>query len=163
MKLSYIIVTHNRRESLLKTLAILEKDTRLPRHMWEVFVVDNASTDGTPEALKRNRLATVIRLAENEGVPARNYAIRPAQGRFLVFLDDDSYPRDDAIPRSLAYMSRHPKTAALVARVILPNGDAEAPAMPAVTIGGASIIRREVLEKVGGFSREFFRQAKNMT
>jgi len=57
-------------------------------------------------------------------------------------------------------MTRHPKTAALVARVILPDGTAEAPAMPAVTIGGASIIRREALEKVGGFAPEFFRQAE---
>ena len=161
MKLSYIIVTRNRREALLRTLSLLEQNTHLPRHAWEVFIVDNASDDGTVEAVTRNyRQATLIRLAENEGVPARNHAIKPSQGRFVVFLDDDSYPLDDAIPRSLAYMSRHPKTAALVARVILPDGSAEAPAMPAVTLGGASIIRREALEKVGGFAPEFFRQAE---
>ncbi len=161
MKISYIIVTRNRRETLLRTLALLEQNTRLPRHMWEVLVVDNASEDGTPEAVVRNhRDATVIRLAENEGVPARNHAIGPAQGRFIVFLDDDSYPLDDAIPRSLAYLSRHPKTAALVARVILPDGSAEAPAMPTITLGGASVVRRSVLEQVGGFAPEFFRQAE---
>src|SRR5580698_9536148 len=110
MKLSYIIVTRNRRDTLLRTLAILEQNTRLPRHDWEVFVVDNASDDGTAEALVRNyRRATVIRLAENEGMPARNRALHPACGRYVVFLDDDSYPLDDAIPKSLAYMSRHPK------------------------------------------------------
>jgi GT2 family glycosyltransferase len=161
MKLSYIIVTRNRRDTLLRTLALLEQNTRLPRHDWEVFVVDNASDDGTTEALVRNyRQAAVIRLAENEGVPARNRALHPASGRYVVFLDDDSYPLDDAIPRSLAYMSRHPKTAALVARVILPSGEAEGPAMPAVTLGGASIIRRSVIDEVGGFSPEFFRQAE---
>jgi GT2 family glycosyltransferase len=161
MKLSYIIVTRNRRETLLRTLEILEQNTRLPRHTWEVFVVDNASDDGTPEVLARSyRSAHVIRLPENEGVPARNHAIRPAQGRYAVFLDDDSYPLDDAIPRSLAYLSRRPRTAALVARVILPDGSSEAPAMPAITMGGASIIRRSVLEEVGGFAPEFFRQAE---
>ena len=161
MKLSYVIVTRNRRDSLLKTLAILEQNTRLPRHMWEVFVVDNASEDGTAEAVARHHHdATVIRLPENEGVPARNHALRPAQGRYVVFLDDDSYPRDDAIPQSLEYLSRHPKTAALVARVFLPDGSAEAPAMPAITMGGASIVRRTVLEEVGGFAPEFFRQAE---
>jgi len=86
MKLSYIIVTRNRREALLRTLSLLEQNTHLPRASWEVFIVDNASDDGTVEAVKRNyRKATIIRLAENEGVPARNYAIKPSQGRFVVF------------------------------------------------------------------------------
>jgi GT2 family glycosyltransferase len=161
MKLSYVIVTRNRRETLLKTLAILEQSTHLPRHTWEVFVIDNASEDGTAEAVSRHyEDVTVIRLPENEGVPARNHALRPSRGRYVVFLDDDSYPLDDAIPRSLAYLSRHPRTAALVARVILPDGSAEAPAMPAITLGGASVIRRSVLEQVGGFAPEFFRQAE---
>ena len=161
MKLSYIIVTRNRRETLLRTLGILEQNTHLPRHSWEVFVVDNASEDGTAEAVARQyRQTGIIRLAENEGVPARNYARRPRAGRFVVFLDDDSYPLGDAIPRSLAYLSRHPKTAALVGRVMLSSGKAEAPAMPAVTLGGASIFRRSVLEEIGGFAPEFFRQAE---
>ena len=129
--------------------------------MWEVFVVDNASDDGSAEAITREfRDTTVIRLPENHGVPARNHAIGPAKGKFIVFLDDDSYPLGDAIPRSLAYLGRNPKTAALVARVILPDGTAEAPALPAITIGGASIVRRSVLQQVGGFAPEFFRQAE---
>ncbi|MDB5172685.1 MAG: putative glycosyltransferase [Phycisphaerales bacterium] len=161
MKLSYVIVTRNRRDTLLRTLGLLEQNTRLPRHQWEVFVVDNASEDGTAEALARHyREATVISLPENEGVPARNHALGPATGRFIVFLDDDSYPLDDAIPRSLTYLSRRPKTAAIVARVILPDGTAEAPAMPAITLGGASVLRRDAVMQVGGFAPEFFRQAE---
>ncbi|HET6247104.1 MAG TPA: glycosyltransferase [Tepidisphaeraceae bacterium] len=161
MKLSYVIVTRNRRDTLLRTLELLEQNTHLPRSSWEVFVIDNASDDGTADAVSRAyRDTTVIRLAENEGVPARNHALRPSRGRYVVFLDDDSFPLDDAIPRSLAYLSRHPKTAALVARVMLPNGNAEAPAMPAITLGGASVMRRSVLEEVGGFAPEFFRQAE---
>jgi N-acetylglucosaminyl-diphospho-decaprenol L-rhamnosyltransferase len=161
VKLSYVIVTRNRRDTLLRTLSLLEQNTNLPRHQWEVLVVDNASEDGTPQALARHhREVTVIQLDENEGVPARNHALPKASGSFVVFLDDDSYPLDDAIPRSLAYLGRHSKTAALVARVILPDGSAEAPAMPAITLGGASVIRRAVLDQIGGFAPEFFRQAE---
>jgi GT2 family glycosyltransferase len=161
MKLSYVIVTRNRRDTLLRTLGLLEQNTRLPRHQWEVFVVDNASEDGTAEALAhRHREVAVISLPENEGVPARNHALAPATGQFIVFLDDDSYPLDDAIPRSLAYLSRRPKTAALVARVILPDGAAEAPALPAITLGGATVLRRDAVMQVGGFAPEFFRQAE---
>src|SRR5438094_9243412 len=98
MKLSYVIVTRNRRETLLRTLSRLELNTHLPRHAWEVFVVDNASDDGTSEAVARGyRDVALIHLPENEGVPARNHALRPARGKYIVFLDDDSYPLDDAI------------------------------------------------------------------
>lgn len=161
MKLSYVIVTRNRREALLQTLARLEADTGLGRHEWEVFVVDNASEDDSIDAVTSQfPQARIISLSENEGVPARNHAIAPASGKYLAFLDDDSYPLPGAIPAALSYLSRRPKTAALVARVILPNGDAEAPAMPAITIGGASIIRRSVMEQVGGFDPSFIRQAE---
>ena len=64
----------------------------------------------------------MIGLAENEGVPARNRALPLAGGKYFVFLDDDSYPLGDAIPRAITYLNRHLKTAALVARVLLPNG-----------------------------------------
>lgn len=161
MKLSYVIVTRNRREALLQTLARLEADTGLGRHEWEVFVVDNASEDDSIDAVTSQFPQTrIISLSENEGVPARNHAVAPAGGKYLAFLDDDSYPLPGAIPAALAYLSRRPKTAALVARVILPNGEAEAPAMPAITIGGASIIRRSVMEQIGGFDPSFIRQAE---
>ena len=35
MKVSYVIVTHNRRERLLRTLGILRDTTPLPREQWE--------------------------------------------------------------------------------------------------------------------------------
>jgi hypothetical protein len=78
----------------------------------------------------------------------------------VSFLDDDSYPLPGSIPRALTYLGRHSKTAALVARVILPDGTFEAPALPAVTLGGASILRTAALKQVGGFAPEFFRQAE---
>jgi glycosyl transferase family 2 len=129
MKLSYVIVTRNRRESLLRTLDRLESVTGLPRHQWEVFVVDNASDDDTVSAVTHHhREVRLIRL--------------------------------DAIPKALRYLGRYLKTAAVVARVVLPDGSLEGPAFPAVTLGGASIVRAEALRQVGGFAPEFFRQAE---
>ena len=52
MKLSYVIITRNRRDALLNTLAKLEQNTGLSRRSWETIVVDNASDDGSPEAVK---------------------------------------------------------------------------------------------------------------
>jgi GT2 family glycosyltransferase len=161
MRLSYVIVTRNRQDSLLKTLGILEQNTRLPRYAWEAVVVDNASDDGSAEAVRREfRDATVIRLDENEGMPGRNHGFKVAKGRYVCLIDDDSYPIGEAIPDALHHLDRHADTAAVVARVVNPGGTVEAPAMPCVLLGGASVIRKSVLDKLGGFSPEFFRQAE---
>ena len=45
-------------------------------------------------------------------------------------------------------------------RVELPGGQCEAPALPCVLLGGASVVRKAVLDRTGGFSPEFFRQAE---
>lgn len=161
MKLSYVIVTRNRRDVLMSTLARLEECTHLPRRAWEVLVVDNASDDDTPQAVaKAFRGVRVIRLAENEGMPARNHAFGAARGRYVALLDDDSYPTGQAIPMSVAYLDRNARAAAVVGRVVLPSGALEAPALPSVLLGGASVVRKAVLEETGGFSPEFFRQAE---
>jgi GT2 family glycosyltransferase len=161
MKLSYVIVTRNRRDPLLQTLARLQENTHLPKRSWETIVVDNASDDGTPEAVaKAFRAVRIVRLPENEGMPGRNHGFRIARGRYVCLLDDDSYPTGHAIPMSLAYVERTPKTAAVVGRVELPDGGCEAPALPCVMLGGASVVRKSVLDEVGGFSPEFFRQAE---
>jgi GT2 family glycosyltransferase len=161
MKLSYVIITRNRREALLSTLAKLEQNTGLPRRSWETIVVDNASDDGSPEAVgKKFRSAKIIRLPENEGMPARNHGFKKARGRYVCMLDDDSYPEAGAIAKSIAHLERSPKTAAVVGRVVLPDGSLEGPAMPCVLLGGASVVRKTVLDQTGGFSPEFFRQAE---
>jgi GT2 family glycosyltransferase len=160
MKLSYVIVTHDRREPLLRTLAILHRSTPLPSHEWEAWVVDNASSDGTLEAVKKQFPAVrVIARPRNEGVGARSHAFAPAAGEYLVLLDDDSYPVGDAVSRSIAYMDSHRDVAAVVGRVVLPDGSLEACAMPAVMLSGAVCLRREHILRTGGFRREFFRKA----
>ena len=161
MKLSYVIVTRNRRDSLLATLAKLETNTRVPRRSWETIVVDNASDDGSPEAVaKKFRSAKIICLPENEGMPGRNHGFKKARGRYVCLIDDDSYPTDGAVPKALAYLEDHPETAAVVGRVVLPDGGLEGPALPSVLLGGASVVRKSVLDATGGFSPEFFRQAE---
>jgi GT2 family glycosyltransferase len=161
MKLSYVIVTRNRRDSLLATLAKLETNTRVPRRSWEAIVVDNASDDGSPEAVaKKFRSARIICLSENEGMPGRNHGFKKARGRYVCLIDDDSYPTGEAIPKSLAHLDDHPQTAAVVGRVVLPDGGLEGPALPSVLLGGASVVRKSVLDATGGFSPEFFRQAE---
>jgi GT2 family glycosyltransferase len=160
MRLSYIIVTHNRREPLLKTLQILRQGTPLARASWETWVVDNGSTDGTVDAVRQAFPEVNLILREkNEGVWARSHAFQEARGENLILLDDDSYPVGDAARRSMGYLETHPQCAAVVGRVVLPDGSFEACALPSVMLSGAVCLRKSVVPQVGSFRREFFRKA----
>ena len=160
MKLSYVIVTHNRRDALMRTLRILHTTTPLPSSQWEAWVVDNGSTDGTAVAVREAFPGVkLIARPRNEGVWARSYAFDRAEGRHVMLLDDDSYPVGDAALRSIEYLDANPDCGAVVGRVLLPDGSSEACAFPAVLVSCAVCIRRDVLRKVGGFRREFFRKA----
>ena len=158
--LSYIIVTCNRREPLLKTLRILHTTTPASVGKWETWVVDNGSTDGTVNAVgKEFPDVKIISRTTNEGVWARSYAFKPAHGEYVILLDDDSYPIQNTAKRSIDYLSFNRKCAAVVGQVVLPDGSLEACAYPTVMLSGAVCIRRSVLMEIGGFRPEFFRKA----
>lgn len=164
IEVSFVIVSHNRRDRLLRTLDILRQTTPLPDEQQETWVVDNGSTDGSADAVAaafpRVRL---IRRSDNQGVWARSLAFEHCRGRYVVLLDDDSYPDPtpgvDTVRRSIAYLDAHRDVAAVGGRCVLPDGRFEACALPGVMLSGAVCIRRSALQKVGGFRREFFRKA----
>jgi glycosyltransferase involved in cell wall biosynthesis len=159
MKLSCILTTRNHCDALSRTLEHLDRESGVPEQEREILVVDNGSTDGTADVLTGRRNVRVISLAENEGVPARNLALAAARGKYVAFLEDDVRPVGRALAQAMTYLGRHPKTAAVVGRVILPDGSADAPALPSVLMSGASVARMSALNEVGGFAAEFFRQA----
>ncbi len=161
MRLSVVIVTHNRLTALQRTLEMLAGNTHLPHRAMEVLIVDNGSTDGTATQVQRDGLdIQVIRRERNEGVSARNHAFAVARGQYLLLIDDDSYPIDDAVARSLQYLDGHRRCAAVVGRIELPDGRLEASALPGVVANGAVVLRKSVIDEVGGFPTEFFRQAE---
>jgi len=162
MKLSYVIISYNRRERLLQTLARVVKRTPLPAGEWEVCVVDNASVDGSADAVAQKfSKVKVVRNSRNQGMYARNRGIAVCQGQYIIALDDDSYPADArSVSAMLEHMDANPAVGALTAKVLLPNGAQEAAALPGVFIGCAVCFRKSVLERVGGFRKEFFRQAE---
>ncbi|MGH7592298.1 MAG: glycosyltransferase [Gemmatimonadales bacterium] len=92
MDFTLAICTHNRRAQLERTLDGL-RDLVTAGVQFEVVVVDNASTDGTAEALAiRGGAGDVARVVPEPVVGlwrARNRAIAAARGNYLLFLDDD--------------------------------------------------------------------------
>ena len=87
--LSVIVPAHQGARFLPDTLAALAASA-LPRTVWELIVVDDASTDGT-DVVASQYADTVLRLAGNAHGPAysRNRAFEFSRGDALVFVDAD--------------------------------------------------------------------------
>ncbi len=160
-RLSYVVLTHNRREALLQTLRVLTDHTPLPAEQWEAIVVDNASTDGAADAVRRAfPNINVLLRPRNEGSPARNIGARCARGEVVIFLDDDSYPCGDTVRQCLDYFDAHYRVGTVGGPVYLPDGSEDAAALPIVMPACALCVRREAFMAVGGFCSDFFRQAE---
>ena len=96
-KVSVIIPTYNRKDYIAEAIDSVLNQTYTN---YEIIVVDDGSTDGTGELL-RKRYGDKIRFfyKENGGcASARNYGIREARGEYVVFLDSD----DKYLPEKLA-------------------------------------------------------------
>ncbi len=157
---SFVLATHNRRDEVLNTLKQIGQ-CGLARDAYEILVVDNSSTDGTADAIASSfPQVMLLRESKNRGSCAKNIALRFTRGRFVVFLDDDSYPERGAVQMMIRYFERDPKLGAAVFRVHLPDGAEECSAYPNVFIGAGTGFRRRALSDVGGLCEDFFMQAE---
>jgi GT2 family glycosyltransferase len=102
--LSVVIVSWNTRELLGQCLASIEAHP--PRGAYEVWVVDNASADGSA-AMVRERFpwARLIENEENRGfAAANNQAIRQSASRYVLLLNSDTEVQPGALPVLVAFM-----------------------------------------------------------
>ncbi len=157
---SFVISTRNRRDVLLRTLTHIAA-CGLPPWEFETFVVDNASTDHTPGAVRVNfPKVNLIARRSNGGAVARNDALPKCRGTYVVFLDDDSFPMPGAVRRMIEKFNDRPRLGAAVFSVVLPDGRQECSAYPDVFIGCGTGFRRAALDQVGGLPSDFFMQAE---
>jgi len=79
----------------------------------EIWVVDNASADGTLEMLADEYPeVNVIENEKNRGVaPARNQILSEARGRYVVFLDVDTCVHPGSLKTLVEVMDKHPGVA----------------------------------------------------
>jgi glycosyltransferase involved in cell wall biosynthesis len=122
---TFLISAHNRGHVLLDTLAHVNR-CGLPAGRFETIVVDNASTDGTADLVRHwFKDVNVIALPTNRGPCAKNVGLKFAKGRFVVFLDDDSYPTPGSVARMIAHFDADPSLGAATFTVTLPSGKRE--------------------------------------
>jgi len=105
-----VIVTYNRRDLLLEAVAAVVAQDRAPDTVW---VIDNASSDGTAAAVReRYPGVRLVWLDENYGGAggfAYGMALALASGADLIWLmDDDTVPEPGALAAMLNARDRYP-------------------------------------------------------
>ncbi len=91
--------------------------------LYEVVVVDNASTDGSAEILKAFPHITWIQNQENVGFTrANNQALAVSRGRYICFLNPDTVVYPGALATLVSYMDAHPDVGIVGPQLRYPDG-----------------------------------------
>lgn len=114
-KVSVIIPVLNRKELLLRCLDSIERQDYRPL---ELIIVDNGSTDGTPEVAMKWRIdhslpdleVKVVSETKAGACAARNRGLSVASGEFALFFDSDDTMRTDLISRAIREFEKAPET-----------------------------------------------------
>jgi GT2 family glycosyltransferase len=124
LDVSIIIVSYNVRDFLLACLASLEGWLATTKHRVEVIVIDNASSDGSADSVRRRFPTTkLIELPRNLGfAAANNRAAAQARGQTLVFLNPDTTVAGDTFGLMLSYLQNHKDVGVVGPRIVYPDG-----------------------------------------
>lgn len=121
--LSIIILNYNVKELLVNCLeSIFQNKGQLD--LWQIIVVDNASSDGSMEEVrKRYSDIEILENKANLGFSAGNNAgVNLTKAPVILFLNPDTVVVGKAIQKSLEVLKSDPDIGALTCRVELPDG-----------------------------------------
>lgn len=166
--ISVIIPAHNAERTLPYTLQALQNQT-LPKNLYEVIVVDDASTDQTGSVAKEYGVR--YRKQNKEGpAAARNLGVRVARGDIVIFTDSDCIPKEDWIERMVEpfedpmvagvmgrYLTRQNKLAARFVQLEFEERFSILKKFDSIDLvpSFAAAFRRRVFEEVGGFDAHY--------
>jgi glycosyltransferase involved in cell wall biosynthesis len=162
MRISIVIATKDRAEYLDRALESFGKQIGAPS--FEVIVVDNGSTDATPQIVEHARnnqtydISYVYEERPNRGA-ARNRGVSAAQGHLVLFCDDDIY----APPGFLsAHDQAHTVSNLVVSGPIINVPDYHERPKPALANFSRAFfctcnvsVPKVALDAVGGFDEQF--------
>jgi GT2 family glycosyltransferase len=117
---SVVVPVHNRASLTRQCLSVLT--STLPEAV-EIVVVDDGSTDITPQMLETyGARIRVVRHDEARGfASACNDGAAAARGRFIVLLNNDTIPQPGWLDALLIHADRYPAAAAVGAKLLFPN------------------------------------------
>jgi GT2 family glycosyltransferase len=173
-RISAIVLTWNRRDDTLACLRSIRDHARVEGLDVELVVVDNGSSDDTPDAVSAAFPdATLVRMPHNTGVPGgRNIGAAHSSGDVLVFVDNDAVVAPGTLTTIDAAFRADAALGLLAARIEKPDtgnldmacwvygrdprqwGDR---AFETYSFAGAGFaVRRAAFEATGGFWPVFF-------
>jgi GT2 family glycosyltransferase len=147
-RIGVVVITHQRRLEALHAVARL---TALPEQP-PIVLVDNGSTDGTA------------------GAVGRNLGVERLSTPYVAFCDDDTWWKPGSLAGAADMFDAHPRLGIVNARIVVEPGGHDDPIvaelrdspvpgpdwLPGPALGsflaGASVVRREAFQAVGGFS-----------
>lgn len=164
--LSIVILSYNRREALLRTLnhmTSLNSDGADFYLRTEVIVVDNASKDGSADAVHTQFPGVkVVALTSNEAIQGFNIGVAKSQGEYVLILDDDAWVEPQVLREAfqcieqkknvggIALLPKHPKTGASEWQFATLASD-KFPVM-----GCGNLVRASAWRQVAGYEQAFF-------
>jgi GT2 family glycosyltransferase len=166
-RVTVVVITHNRRAELARTLGHL---ARLPEKP-AVVVVDNGSNDGSAAYVRWSHPEVqLIAARRNLGAVGRNVGLRRVLTPYVAFCDDDTWWDPGSLALAADALDAHQDIAAVTARIVVePSGEddpivaelahspvAARPGLPGPALlsimAGASVLRVDAFRAAGGFS-----------
>jgi GT2 family glycosyltransferase len=170
-RVAAVMITHNRRGEVLRSLAELGRLPERPR----LILVDNASTDGTAEVVPKWFPAVeVLPAGGNLGAAARTLGLRRSTAPYVALCDDDTWWEPGALGRAADLLDAHPSLAVITGRVLVGAENREDPVCKVLEmtplprepglpgfpllgfLAGACVVRRRAVLEAGGFEPRFF-------
>ena len=174
IEVSIIIVSYNTADWIRICLESVALDRACRK---EVFVIDNASTDGSVDLIRRDYpWVDLTANEENRGfAAANNQVLARCRGNFIFFLNPDTEVTPGSLGKLIAFMEANPAVGLAGSKMVYPDGKLQEsvsyryPGQSYTTselsglkgsiawvLGACMIARTEILMKMGGFDEDFF-------
>lgn len=162
--ISFVVPAHNEEAVLDRTLEAIHDAARATGRLYEIIVVNDASTDNTAEIAQKHG-AKVLFVNHRQIAATRNSGGRAAQGEQLIFVDADTVVNPRSVAAALRCMDNgaagggapvyfegelplYAKLASMLSMI--------GPAVVGFTGGAFMFSTRESFQKTGGFDERVF-------
>lgn len=183
LRISIIVPAYNEEKTITSTIQSLQK---LVYPNYEIIVVDDGSTDQTyQKAIKTQNSQTRIIHQQNKGKPnALNTGITQSSGDIILTVDADTTLHKDALTKIANHFANNPKIGAIAGNVKIKREPTFINTLQSaeyatginlvrkaqsvlgcvlVVPGPIAAIKKEAIQKTGGFSEETFAEDFDIT